>query len=62
MWELLFLITTIVFAVKCYANNIVLKAMIYYIVDKGYTAPTGREMKQCIDIVVKKNVDKWFRK
>lgn len=29
-------------------------ALVYYIVEKGYTEPTKKEMERCIEIVAKK--------
>lgn len=37
-------------------------ALLYYIVEKGYTEPTKEEMERCIDIASKKAVDEWFRR
>lgn len=43
-------------------ENIKFSALLYYIVEKGYTEPTKEEMERCIDIASKKTVDEWFRK
>lgn len=45
-----------------FIENIKFSALLYYIVEKGYTEPTKEEMERCIDIVSKKTVDEWFRK
>ena len=41
--------------------NMQLKAIVYFIVDKGYTEPTTKEMDQCIKIVVRETIKDWFR-
>ena len=30
-------------------------------VDKGYTAPTQREIEQCISIVTQKTIEDWIK-
>lgn len=37
-------------------------ALVYYIVEKGYTEPTKKEMERCIEIVAKKMAQDWFKK
>ena len=41
----------IFFAVKSWRTAVILRAVFYFMVDKGYTAPTQREIEQCISIV-----------
>ena len=62
MWTVLFVITTIVFVVKWWIGKVMFKSLLYFIVDKGYTEPTKKELEQCIDIVTKKTVEEWFKK
>ena len=62
MWTVLFIITTIVFAVRYWSRKIAFNALMYFIVDIGYTAPTKSDLEQCIDIVTKKMVEEWFKK
>lgn len=62
MWTTIFLITTIVFAFKWLVERIKFTAVIYYIVDKGYTAPTKESLGQCIDIVVKETMKDIIKK
>lgn len=51
----------IFFAVKSWRTAVVFKAVLYFIVDKGYTAPTQREMEQCISIVTQKTIEDWIK-
>ena len=37
------------------------KALMYFIVDGGYTPPTEQEMMECIKIVTQKTVEKWIK-
>ena len=37
------------------------KALLYFIVDRGYTPPTEQEMMECIKIVTQKTVEKWIK-
>lgn len=47
-------------AVVRFIARIKITALVYCIVEKGYTEPTKEEMERCIDIVLKKTVDEWF--
>lgn len=49
-------------AVVRFIARIKITALVYYIVEKGYTEPTKEEMERCIDIASKKAIDKWFRR
>lgn len=60
MWTVIFMITTIVFVVKWYAEKIKFKAVIYYIVDKEYTAPSRYDLEQYISIVARKTAEDIF--
>ena len=51
----------IFFAVKSWRTAVALKAVLYFIVDKGYTAPTQREIEQCISIVAQKTIEDWIK-
>lgn len=51
---LILIIKTLIWKIKC-------KAIIYYLVDKNYTAPTERDMERCIKIVTEKTVSGWLR-
>lgn len=62
MWTILFLVMTIVFLIKWKISELTFKALIYYIVEKGSTVPTKRELEQCITIVVKETVEAVFGK
>lgn len=46
-------------AVVRFIERIKITALVYYIVEKGYTEPTKEDMERCIDIVSKKIVNKW---
>lgn len=37
------------------------KAIIYYLVDKNYTAPTEKDIERCIKLVTEKTVSDWLR-
>ena len=62
MWIVIFITTTIYVAIKWWAERIKFKALLYYIVDKGYTAPTKEELERCISVATEKTVEKIFRK
>ncbi|MBS7209351.1 MAG: hypothetical protein KH034_02865 [Lachnospiraceae bacterium] len=60
--EKIFLITTIVALIKWWIERIKFNAIIYYIADKEYTAPTKEELEQCIKIVAQKTTESIFKK
>lgn len=62
MWTVIFIITTIFAIIKWRAERIKFKALLYYIVDKEYTAPTKEELERCISVATEKTVEKIFRK
>ena len=62
MWTVIFIITTILAIIKWWAERIKFKALLYYIVDKEYTAPTKEELERCISVATEKTVEKIFRK
>ena len=41
----------IFFAVKSWRTAVILRAVFYFMVDKGYTAPTQREIEQCLSLI-----------
>lgn len=49
-------------AVVRFIARIKITALVYYIVEKGYTEPTKEDLERCIDIVSKKIVNEWFMK
>jgi hypothetical protein len=51
----------IFFAVKSWRTAVILRAVFYFMVDKGYTAPTQREIEQCISIVTQKTIEDWIK-
>lgn len=53
MWTAIFIITTVVATVKWWIEKVKFTAIVYYIVEKGYTEPTKEEMERCIDIASK---------
>lgn len=62
MWTVIFIITTFYAAIKWWAERLKFKALLYYIVDKGYTAPTKAELERCISVAAEKTVEKIFKK
>lgn len=58
----IFIITTIFTVIKWRIERIKFKALLYYIVDKEYTAPTKEDMERCISKVAEKTVEDIFRK
>lgn len=52
---------TILFMTKWGIERTRIKALMYFIVDRGYTPPTKREMMECIKIVTQKTVEKWIK-
>lgn len=61
MWTAIIICIAVFFAIKSWRTQIILKAMIYFMVDKGYTAPTQEEIKQYIRLVTKKSVEEWIK-
>ena len=47
--------------VKSWRTAVILRAVFYFMVDKGYTAPTQREIEQCISIVTQKTIEDWIK-
>lgn len=62
MWIAIFIATTILATIKWWVARLRFKALLYYIVDKGYTAPTKMELERCISVVTEKTVEEFFRK
>lgn len=52
---------TILFMIKWGIERTRIKALMYFIVDRGYTPPTKQEMMECIKIVTQKTVEKWIK-
>lgn len=52
---------TILFMTKWGIERTRIKALMYFIVDRGYTPPTEQEMMECIKIVTQKTVEKWIK-
>lgn len=61
MWTAIIICIAVFFTIKSWRTQIILKAMIYFMVDKGYTTPTQEEIKQCIRLVTKKTVEEWIK-
>ena len=61
MWTVIIACMVVFFAIKSWRTQVILKAMIYFMVDKGYTAPTQEELEQCIRLVTKKTVEEWIK-
>lgn len=55
------IVVAILFALKWFTERIRFTAIIYYIVEKGYTPPSRDEMMECIKIVTQKTVEKWIK-
>lgn len=47
---------------KWWAERLRCKAIIYYLVDNNYTAPTKNDVERCIRIVIEKTVNGWFKR
>lgn len=62
MWNAMVIAIIIVLAAKWMMERIRFKALIYYLVEKEYTAPTMEELEQCISTVVKKTLDDIIKK
>ena len=56
-----FILLVLIQSLRLLVRNMQLKAIVYFIVDKGYTEPTTEEMDQCIKIVVRETIKDWFR-
>ena len=52
---------TILFMTKWGIERTRTKALMYFIVDRGYTPPTKQEMMECIKIATQKTVEKWIK-
>ena len=60
MWTVIFIMTTIFALIQWRIERIKFKALLYYIVDKEYTAPTKEELERCISVAAGKTVEKIF--
>lgn len=61
MTLLISIAATILFMTKWGIERTRIKALMYFIVDRGYTPPTKQEMMECIKIVTQKTVEKWIK-
>lgn len=58
---LISIVVIILFTAKWGIERTRTKALMYFIVDRGYTPPTEQEMMECIKIVTQKTVEKWIK-
>lgn len=58
---LISIVVIILFMAKWGIERTRIKALMYFIVDRGYTPPTEQEMMECIKIVIQKTVEKWIK-
>ena len=58
---LISIVVIILFMAKWGIERSRTKALMYFIVDRGYTPPTEQEMMECIKIVTQKTVEKWIK-
>ena len=58
---LISIVVIILFMAKWGIERTRTKALMYFIVDRGYTPPTEQEMMECIKIVTQKTVEKWIK-
>ena len=58
---LISIVVIILFMAKWGIERTRTKALMYFIVDRGYTPPTEKEMMECIKIVTQKTVEKWIK-
>lgn len=62
MWTAILVVTNAIFIVKWRIEKMKFKSLIYFMVDKGYTAPTAQEMERCIRIVAEKTTEELIGK
>ena len=58
---LILMLLLIIQSIRLWFTKIQLKALAYFIVDKGYTEPTTKELEQCIEIAGGETVKEWFK-
>ena len=58
---LISIVVIILFMAKWGIERTRTKALMYFIVDRGYTPPTEQEMMECFKIVTQKTVEKWIK-
>ena len=58
---LISIVVIILFMAKWGIERTRTKALMYFIVDRGYTPPTEQEMMERIKIVTQKTVEKWIK-
>ena len=62
MWLAIFYAAIIVIVeLKGFIERIRFTAIIYYIVEKGYTPPSRDELMECIKIVSKIKIEDWLK-
>lgn len=61
MTLLISIVVIILFALKWFIERIRFTAIIYYIVEKGYTPPSRDELMEYIKIVSRKMVEERFK-
>lgn len=62
MWLVICCAVTIaIVELKWFIERIRFTAIIYYIVDKGYTPPNRDELMECIKIVSRKMIEERFK-
>lgn len=57
-----FIVIIVALSAKCWCERVKCKAVIYYMVDNGCTAPTESDMERCIRIVTEKTVNELFKR
>ena len=58
---LISIVVIILFMAKWGIERTRTKALMYFIVDRGYAPPTKQEMMECIKIATQKTVEKWIK-
>lgn len=62
MWlAICYAATIAIIALKWFIERIRFTALIYYIVEKGYTPPGRDELMECIKLVSQKKIEDWLK-
>lgn len=62
MWlAICYAATIAIVALKCFTERIRFTAIIYYIVEKGYTPPSRDELMESIKIVLQRKIEDWLK-
>lgn len=62
MWlAICYAATIAIVALKWFTERIRFIAIIYYIVEKGYTPPSRDELMECIKIVSQRKIEDWLK-